>query len=451
MQKLHGELKNTPGDVKLLLVPCSVNPGLNKEETLSVQDKVLPCNISEGVQPQSHTGGLTVMAYVLSKEGFPLMPCSTVKAKHLLKEKKAHVVKRIPFTIQLNFICENKTQDVILGIDPGYKNIGFSCVSDKKELMSGELVLDDKTSDRIKEKKMYRKLRRSRLWYREPRFNNRKRKGVWLSPSHQRKYDTHINLIERKLKSILPITKTIVENCNFDIQKLENPDIEGIGYQQGELYQYENIRSYLMEREEGKCQLCKKGFSRGNPSHIHHNKPRSESGSNRVKNLVLLHKRGCHRKIHDKNIKLSPAREYKGSTFMNIIKNKFIEDIKDIEFTYGYITKIKRMELGLEKSHVNDAFIIAGGERKERVRSYIIEQRHRHNRVFQLNRKGHKPSIKTHIYKIQPKDKIWVSGKIYKVVGMKNKGLYVKVEGMKKDIPIRNIDKIYKYGSLVWN
>ena len=253
------------------------------------------------------------------------------------------------------------------------------------------------------------------------------------------------------MRKILPISRIIIEKCNFDIQRIENPDIEGVGYQQGELYEKENIRSYLMEREEGECQLCKKGFSRGNPSHIHHNKPRNESGSNRVKNLVLLHKNKCHRKIHDKNIKLEASREYKGSTFMNIIKDKFMKDIKDVEFTYGYVTKVKRIEIGLEKSHVNDAFIIAGGERQERIKSYAIEQRHRHSRAFQLNRKGYKPSIKTHIYKIQPKDKIWVYGKEYNVIGMKNKGLYVKVVGIKKDIPIRKIEKIYKYGSLVWN
>ena len=378
------------------------------------------------------------------------MPTTQRRVNVLLKQKKARVVKRIPFTIQLNYATGENKQDITLGIDIGYKNIGFSCVSDKKELMSGELKLDDKTSERLYEKRMYRRGRRNKLWYRKPRFNNRRRREGWLPPSIQRRYGTHINIIKR-IRKILPISKVIIEIANFDIQKLENPDIEGVGYQQGELYRQENIRSYLMSREKGKCQLCKKEFSKGNRSHIHHCKQRSESGSNRVKNLALVHEKGCHKKIHDKGIKLPAPREYKGSTFMNIIKDKFSKDIGNMEVTYGYETKVKRMEMRLEKNHISDAFIIAGGGKQERIRSYIVEQRHRHSRVLQTNRKGYKPSIKTHIYKIQPKDIIWYNSKKYRVVGMQNKGKYVKVENMKKVLPIKKVEKIYNYGSLVWN
>lgn len=39
--------------------------------------------------------------YVLNKHGKPLMPCSPGKARLLLKQQKAHVVKRTPFTIKL--------------------------------------------------------------------------------------------------------------------------------------------------------------------------------------------------------------------------------------------------------------------------------------------------------------------------------------------------------------
>ena len=42
MQKLQGEFKNVPRDTSL--VPCSTSSGLNKEETLSDQNKVLTCN-----------------------------------------------------------------------------------------------------------------------------------------------------------------------------------------------------------------------------------------------------------------------------------------------------------------------------------------------------------------------------------------------------------------------
>ena len=42
---LSGEFKNTPGDASL--VPCSVNGGLNREETLSDHRRVLTDNFGE--------------------------------------------------------------------------------------------------------------------------------------------------------------------------------------------------------------------------------------------------------------------------------------------------------------------------------------------------------------------------------------------------------------------
>jgi hypothetical protein len=45
MQQLQVEFKNVPRNTSL--VPCSTNPVLNREETLSIQDKVLACNNPE--------------------------------------------------------------------------------------------------------------------------------------------------------------------------------------------------------------------------------------------------------------------------------------------------------------------------------------------------------------------------------------------------------------------
>jgi hypothetical protein len=63
-------------------------------------------------------------------------------------------------------------------------------------LISGELKLDGKTSERLTERRMYRRGRRFRHhWYRKCRFLNRKIPKGWLPPSIQRRYDTHLNLI----------------------------------------------------------------------------------------------------------------------------------------------------------------------------------------------------------------------------------------------------------------
>jgi N6-L-threonylcarbamoyladenine synthase len=72
------------------------------------------------------------MVYVLNIQGNPLMPCGSAKARKLLRDNLARVVKRTPFTIQLVFECENYTQDIILGVDAGSKMVGLSATTDKK-------------------------------------------------------------------------------------------------------------------------------------------------------------------------------------------------------------------------------------------------------------------------------------------------------------------------------
>ncbi len=445
MQKLLVELKNTSGDVQLLLVPCSVSSSLNREEILSVKSKVLANNNPEGVHSR-HTGrSLKPLVYVLSMGGAPLMPCTQTKAKRMLKKGGAHAVKRFPFTIQLNFECKNRVQKTTLGIDSGYENIGFSAVSETKELISGTVKLDGKTSARLTECRMSRRNRRNRLWHRKPRFLNRTKKEGWLPPSIQRRYDTHLNLINR-LKKTLPISEVIIETANFDIQKILNPEIQGLQYQQGTLYEYQNMRNYLMAREHGKCQLCGKHF-KGQPSHIHHCRQRREGGGSRAENLAVLHK-GCHDKLHKKGLKLSKPKSYKPNTFMSIIHKKFYTDIPNVKITYGHITFIKRNELDLEKSHSTDAFVIAGGATQERSRTWNIEQKHRHNRAIQLNRKGFKPSIRTSIYRIQPKDLVRINNKWVETNGSHCKGKRIVIN--KKSVNINMVERVFNFGNLIW-
>jgi len=451
MQKIILESKNVPLGVQLFLARSSTNLSLNKEETLSVIDGMKDDRLDiinpEGILPEYTQGFKANYVYVLNVDGKPLMPCTPCKAKKLIKTKRAAVVKKFPFVIRLNFECENCVQDVTLGVDSGYNNIGFSAVSKTKELISGTLNLDWRTSKRLTKRKMYRNNRRSRLWHRKPRFLNRTKPKGWLPPSIQRRYDTHLNLINR-IKRILPITKIIVEVASFDIQKINNPDIDGKDYQQGELYNYQNMRSYLMSREHGKCQICGKDF-KNKASHIHHCKQKSESGSNRPENLAILHK-NCHINLHKKGLKLLHPKSYKANTFMSIIHNKFCQDIQEVEITYGYVTFINRNKLGLEKNHANDAFVIAGGSIQERSENWNIEQKHRHNRVIQVNRKGFKPSIRTSVYKMQPKDLITIGKSVFSVISVHGQGRYVKVKGVSKSFSTKDVENVYNFGGFVW-
>jgi RRXRR protein/HNH endonuclease len=386
--------------------------------------------------------------YVISKEGPPLMPCSPCKAKKLLKAHKAKVIQLYPFTIQLVFEVENGVQEMTLGIDTGFQNIGFSCITAQNECASGTLVLEGKTSERLTEKAMYRRGRRNKLWYRKPRFRNRKRRKGWLPPSIQRRYDAHLKLIHQ-MKALMPISSVIIEVAHFDIQKIENPTIGGVGYQKGDLYDYQNRRSYLMAREKGCCQLCKKAFGKGNGSHIHHIMERANGGTDRVKNLAILHKK-CHERLHQKGLKLSSNKTYKESIYMSNIRNKFWNDVKNLKVTYGYKTFVDRIALGLEKTHYTDAFVIAGGSTQERLTPIVIQQKRRNNRTLQLNRKGFAPSIRKRRYNIQPKDLVWIDGKKEIATGVHNHGTRVIIERTKKSIALKKVEKTYHWGSFCY-
>ena len=70
------------------------------------------------------------MIYVLNSKGEPLMP--TVRhgrVRHLLRDNKAIIVNYHPFTIQLTKERSNEIQEVALGIDTGYENVGLSATT----------------------------------------------------------------------------------------------------------------------------------------------------------------------------------------------------------------------------------------------------------------------------------------------------------------------------------
>lgn len=171
------------------------------------------------------------MVFVLSIEGKPLMPTKRHgKVRRLLKQGLAKVVKAKPFTIQLLYKTTTYTQNITLGIDSGYNYIGFSAVTEKEELICDEVKLRNDISELLKERRMYRRIRRNRLRYRKPRFDNRvsSKKEGWFAPSIKHKLDTHVRLIER-LKKLLPITNIVIEVASFDTHKVNYPPLSTIG------------------------------------------------------------------------------------------------------------------------------------------------------------------------------------------------------------------------------
>ena len=90
----------------------------------------------------------------------------------------------------------------------------------------------------------------------------------------------------------------LVETARFDTQKIMNPEISGIKYQQGTLQGYET-REYLLEKWKRKCAYCDKA---GVPLQIEHIHPKSKGGSDRISNLALACKK-CNINKGDRNIR----------------------------------------------------------------------------------------------------------------------------------------------------
>lgn len=424
----------------------SVAVSLNKEETLSEHGLKTSGN-SLDVNLRQRTGELTAKVFVLNRDGKPLMPCTPAKARHLLEHGKAKVRTVKPFTIQLNWDCEHNVQKITLGIDAGYSNIGYSAVSNKEELISGEIRLRRDVSKKLRERRMYRKEKRNRLWYRKSRYINRgnARTEGRLMPSIKHKLDTHTRLVN-KLKELLPITKTIIEVATFDPQKMQNPEISGVEYQQGALHGY-NVREYLLEKFNRTCVYCKK---QNLPLEIEHLTPKSKGGTNRVKNLVIsCHKcnqRKGNRTVEEfgfSEVRTQAEKSFKSAIFMNLVRHKIAKEL-DCDITYGYITKHKRIEEGLDKTHYNDAFIIANGDGQNRACPILNTQIKRNSRRLQINRKGFAPAIRRQKYKLQPNDVVLYKGKKCKIKGVHCKGKRILLE-KSKSITIKKVELVY-YG-----
>lgn len=331
------------------------------------------------------------MVYVLSQNGQPLMPTENhAKVRVFLKQGKAKVVQRCPFTIQLLYESTTHTQKINLGIDAGSKTIGVSATTETKVLYEAEVVLRNDIVELLSGRRALRRSRRNRKTrYRKPRFDNRKKPDGWLAPSIRQKIETHVTVVENITK-ILPMTKIIVETASFDIQKIKNPEIEGEGYQQGEQLDFWNVREYVLFRDGHTCQCCK-GKSKDNILNVHHIESR-KTGGNAPNNLITLCET-CHKAYH-KGIITLPKEIHRGmrfrdAAFMGIMRWAFYDRLKELYNllgvgvinTYGYITKNTRITYDLPKEHYVDARCISGNPAAKPMDYYYLQKKVRcHNR-----------------------------------------------------------------------
>lgn len=332
--------------------------------------------------------------YVQDINGNPIMPTKRLgKVRHLLKDGKAKVVKRTPFTIRLTYQSKTFTQPITLGVDAGSKTIGLSATTEEDELFASNVVLRTDIVELLSSRRALRRGRRNRKTrYRKARFDNRthvKHKG-WLAPSVEQKINTHFKVIADTHK-ILPINKIIVETASFDIQKIKNDAISGYEYQQGEQLGFWNVREYVLFRDGHTCQHCK-GKSKDKVLNVHHLESR-KTGGNAPNNLITLCET-CHKAYHRGEIELKVKRgnSFRDSAFMGIMRwtvyNRLKATYPSVSMTYGYITKNSRIESGLEKDHCVDARCISGHPSAKPLDCWYLQKA-----VRRHNRQIHKPTI----------------------------------------------------------
>ncbi|MCG5058942.1 MAG: HNH endonuclease [Limnoraphis sp. WC205] len=308
--------------------------------------------------------------FVIDSNKKPLSPCHPSVARKLLTQRKAVIFRRYPFTIKLNKNVENlQSEPIELKLDPGSKTTGIALVQGNKVIWGAELTHRGQAIKMSLESR--RSLRRSRrnrhTRYRQARFLNRKRSEGWLAPSLQHRVETSLTWVNKLIK-LAPIGSIVQELVKFDLQKVENPEITGIEYQQGELQGYE-VRQYLLEKWQRKCAYC---GTENVPLQVEHIYPKAKGGSNRISNLCLSCEK-CNLKKGTQDIKeflakkpdvlkriLSQSkRPLKDATAVNSTRWALFNRLKEMGLPVstgsGGLTQFNRTRLNLPQTHWIDA------------------------------------------------------------------------------------------------
>jgi 5-methylcytosine-specific restriction endonuclease McrA len=297
-----------------------------------------------------------------------LAPTSPARARILLRKGRAAVFRLFPFTIILKRKIESPViPDLRLKIDPGSKTTGVVVLNQS----SGEIIFAAEINHRgqsikfsMDSRRSIRRNRRNRKTrYRQPRFLNRTRPKGWLPPSLKSRVD-NAGTWTNRLKHFYPISGIVMELVRFDTQLMENAEIKGAGYQQGELAGYE-LREYLLLKWDHECAYKSKG-SCNDYLEIEHIVPKSRGGSNRVSNLTIA----CQKHNQQKGdltadefgfpeIQAQAKRPLKDAAAVNSTRWALYERLKStglpIETGSGGLTKFNRTRRDLPKEHWVDA------------------------------------------------------------------------------------------------
>jgi 5-methylcytosine-specific restriction endonuclease McrA len=329
---------------------------------------------------------MSIKVYVFNQNGHPLMPCTAAKARKLLRDGKAKVVRCCPFTIRLLWACEEHVQEVIVGVDKGSHLTGIACIGNGELLLAAEIHHRLDVKEKMDTRRAHRRSRRVRKWYRPKRFDNRapsKRRGR-LPPSIK----TNVEEVIRVVRQLpVPIHHIVIEDVQVDIARLNNPDLHGSQYQDPTRLD-ENLRIACMMRDGYTCQQCGKRNCR---LEAHHIVSRHDGGKDALTNLVTLCD-SCHKRVHQGKITLKfsgvsgrldviAQRTMQGKSYLYAVLSKQAK----LSRVFGYQTAAFRKARGLPKTHITDSLCVASLYNREMVpgqceNSYTIAFRPRQTR-----------------------------------------------------------------------
>ncbi len=312
------------------------------------------------------------------------MPCTEKRARLLLDRGRARVHRLLPMVIRLvdRQAGDCAFQPLRLKIDPGSKTTGLALVREMQtvdavtgEVQQGVAVLNllelahrgRQISEALTARRQMRRRRRGNLRYRAPRFLNRGGdKTGWLAPSLQHRVDTTMAWA-RRIQRWAPVRAISSELVRFDMQALQNPEINGVEYQQGTLFGYE-LREYLLEKWRRQCAYCD---AKNLPLQIEHIRPKALGGSNRASNLALAcaccNQKKAARSIEDflaKNPKRlsailaqaqKPLRDAAAVNATRWALANALQASLPVELASGGQTQFNRSVLGIPKTHALDA------------------------------------------------------------------------------------------------
>ena len=346
--------------------------------------------------------------FVMGADGIPLMPCTIQRARMLIDAGRVKKRDYRPFTIHLKDRARDDGRTAVVPMEirctPGSRKTGIAVVakleSSDRVLYQEEIAHRTDITKRLEERKGHRRRRRGTKWYRKPRFNNRCRADGWLAPSLESSVSNQEHRMNR-LTARSGATSAVIQSGRFDTHKILNPNVHGIGYQQGPLYRT-HVREYIATQWKHRCAYCGKGdFEDATRFNIDHVKPRSAGGPDNIGNLVWSC-RPCNQRKADHTVedflKNKPKRLEKvlgkrqaalaaAGQYAAVCK-ALIRRIRrtglPITETTGADTAYARRLAGVEKSHANDAAFCGSNRRIETLRTAVKLKNVGHGRRKQI-------------------------------------------------------------------